>query len=168
MMCREGGWICRSGSVWTRWRVKQWMYFNFFWSPEKIWIHIRNHPTSLTNADFTTAYVHVFCARSPTWKNHPHLLLLVWFKMTLRTVSMKDSHSFSVCKLALWVWVGIEPEDTGYGEWCKVSEWVPSWFVKGCGQGVSNVRKEGGRERKEVAYLVVGGEKAGMSLTRCL
>ena len=39
---------------------------------------------------------------------------------------MKDSHSFSVCKLALWVWVGIEPEDTGYGEWCKVSEWVPS------------------------------------------
>ena len=22
--------------------------------------------------------------------------------------------------------VGIEPEDTGYGEWCKVSEWVPS------------------------------------------
>lgn len=40
--------------------------------------------------------------------------------------------------------------------------------MKGCGQGVSNVRKEGGRERKEVAYLVVGGEKAGMSLTRCL
>ena len=48
--------------------------------------------------------LHVFRARSPTWKNHPHLLLLVWFKMTLRTVSVKDSHSFSVCKLALWVW----------------------------------------------------------------
>ena len=45
---------------------------------------------------------------------------------------------------------------------------VLSRFEKGRGQGVSNARKEGGRERKEVTDPVVGGEKAGRSLTSCL
>ena len=47
---------------------------------------------------------------------------------------------------------------------------VPSRFEKGCGQGVSNTRKEGGRERKEVTDPVVGGDKAGSlrSLASCL
>ena len=45
---------------------------------------------------------------------------------------------------------------------------VPSRFEKWCGKGVSNARKEGDGERKEVTDPVVGGEKAGRSLASCL
>ena len=76
-------------------------------------MHEKGRTSSIRNRS------HVPCAGGPhAKKTTPRPVSLAQFKTALRTASVKNSHPFFACELALWAQseVGVEPEDAGIGE----------------------------------------------------
>ena len=132
IMHGEGGWVCGSSNEWRQSEpaLKKWMYFNtehFFWSPGWIWIHIRNHPTSLIehmNQDvpcqFTTT--HTFLCWEPYFGT---------VQTTLRTEGVPSLFCMQVSLVCTNSEVCIEwGHQPSFGKGCEPSERLPSQFEK--------------------------------------